>query len=593
MRSKSNFSSPPGAGGPRGSMGKPTLRTNGLPQATLWASPCGQLSHGHNYTIRGVYIGSLKCPHQGLLLRATFNEFFPFTRSQHPQLLTAAHDVPSPPLRAGDRVVVASGYYKDASGFISEMRTQAEGLDKQNFAKIVEKERDLYLQPSLQQPTIVNVADVKRHGLDFSFAPRIGDRVRSARNPAASGCVSKIDFERSLLDVDGPDGRLHLLEVEDTLRVWQLGDLVRVRWGDFGGRVGYIVSMQLGKGLLDIFDMYRVDKQRNYWSGDRQFRVRAADVDALPIGDLRRPPVVTANTVDHTRRYKDLVVLVAETGANKGVRGRIVGDHDSRSRAAMLQMMYTVFGDERGKEEEHYHFGILLTIQRPTGEFVENVPIEDVVLERSMLPLLDDNGLPQPVVWDDTLRAYSPSRESGSTRETNGDWLSIPGLGRKRVDVVMTGVSGVETLASKVREMEGRRGYLLLPSDVPKRDKKRQNITKPHKSDKVNLYGATAGGAKHPIEPKYLRPCRTTEDGHTLLEVEERVVILGGDVDGDMSKLARYGRTAPMMEHKHGHNVVAVNFPLETARFFHVAHLCLAKNVKIQSADGIFEATLF
>ncbi|KAK6967061.1 hypothetical protein R3P38DRAFT_3244748 [Favolaschia claudopus] len=617
-------------------------------------------------------------PYQGLLQQVTYQELQPFARSNHIELRRLVHTDPSPALRPGDRVVVVSGEYKGQSGFIARLKfNKGEGKE---YARVIPAYDGEYVPDSLEAGIYLEATDLRRHALDFSFAFQVGDRARTVDGKEA-GRVKSFDCygTQVVLERDALGNYpTHLLD--DLVRVWEVGDVVRVRWGNHEGRAGYLVKADERNGMVELYDLDRIDGtgRPNRWEEERVFRVRAVDIDFDTIGDtvsyapvvnpvhergadihfnvdgdrLISPPqglnVVNART-DPTAHYIGLGVLVVAAGAMKGFRGTVTGVYNSQDRANRLRRLEQHWADIRSQEErsptakglterlrgidigaqnalakaEKVHEGLLLTIRKAqAGETVQHIRIEDVVHERTMVPLLKTRGMldrilrgnqvlettqqhlglfpPLPPPPRPVTPCPTPTNEplwgADSLKpkldgEEDGEWLCIPGLAMKRLDVIVVGVAEVETLAQKVRELEGKRGYILVEEDIPSRGPKKRVLKKIKKADKIDVYGATVGGLKHPLERKYVRPCRTADDGRLLTEVMERVVVVGADVNHDVGQRGCYGFTAPHIGHLHGFEVVAVDFGQGRHEFFHISSLCWAKNQSIALRDKVFNVT--
>jgi len=178
--------------------------------------------------------------------------------------------------------------------------------------------------------------------------------------------------------------------------------------------------------------------------------------------------------------------------------------------------------------------------------------------------------------------------------ETDGRWLCIPGLARKRVDVKVEGVVDLDDrkfrTSATIRALEGRTGYLLLEKAVLERSLD---------SQKIDVYAVGKNGTKHGVAPKCIRPVRQTDSGTPLTEVLVRVVIIGPDVDGVAEMLGRYAQTEPERPHDKGRDVVYVR--LETQRLhepdefrlFHRNSLCRATNTTVSTQECDFPATIF
>ncbi|KAK7008192.1 hypothetical protein R3P38DRAFT_3210902 [Favolaschia claudopus] len=605
--------------------------------------------------------------YQGLLQQASYRELQVFARSNHVQLRRLIHTDMSPALRPGDRVVVVSGEYKGQSGFIARLKVN-EGKE---YARVIPAYDGEYVPDSLEAGIYLETTDLRRHALDFSFAFQVGDRVRTV-DGKESGRVQSFDsygtqvvLERNALG----SSPAHVLD--DVVRVWEVGDLVRVRWGHHERRAGYVVKVDERKGMVELYDLDRIDGAGcpERWEEERVFQVRAADIDFDFIGDtiLYAPvdPVpqqaahiqmdatspaqaldVMSAHKDATGHYIGLEALVIAVGVTKGFRGRVTGVYNSQERADRLQRLKDQWAEIRRQEElstreheraerlrridmrgqnalaqaEKVHEGFLLTLRKAeAGETVQHIRIEDVVHEWTMVPLLKTRGMSERILRGNQViettqqqtalfppppRPLTPcptpsgeplwcadSLEPKLDGEEDGEWLCIPGLAMKRLDVIVVGVADVEALRPKVRELEGKRGYILVEQDIPSRGPKKRELKKIQKADKIDVYGATLCGVKHPLERKYVRPCRTAEDGRLLNELVERVVVVGGDVNQDLSKRGCYGFISPHIQYPHGFEVIAVEFGQGKFGLFHISSLCLAKNQSITLRDKVFGTT--
>ncbi|KAK7050767.1 hypothetical protein R3P38DRAFT_3256671 [Favolaschia claudopus] len=552
---------------------------------------------------------------QSMLSQASYKEFEPFGNSSHPALKHLIHDHISPALGAGARTVVVSGDYEGSVGFIAGIRLHREASETKLVAKMVPIANGNYL-PESKDFFLVETRFLRRHALDFAFAFRVGDQVRSIQDSRIQGSVTSVDFPGNSIMMATSESRLSI-SIDEVFRIWNEGDLVRVRWGKDRGVVGYIISVEPENGMLVLYDV----KCFYVLNNDRRVHVRSADVDfdesnhraSANQDRIHLTRSTQGGTFDVSRNYTNLTVVVSETGGSKGFKGRVIGDHDSQGRAAMLKVLQNVFGFQRAREEECYHFGILLTIKNSNGQILQDVPIENVVQDGTRVRLIDDIGLPR----QDLLPSYAipkqarsrsvtpcppdssdelwpkPLKIPGLEGETNGDWLSLAGLAGKRLDVVISGVAGKAGLAPKVQAMDRRRGYVLLTKDVPRRDPKRRNIVKPTKNDKIFVYGVTISGQRHPMEPKYLRPSRANDNAQSISLSAERVVILGADVEGDQSRLAAYGQTVPGQSHSYEEDVIAVRFIDGGMAFFPLFNICYSKNIRVECSDGVFDASNF
>ncbi|KAJ7312628.1 hypothetical protein DFH08DRAFT_822066 [Mycena albidolilacea] len=374
-------------------------------------------------------------------------------------------------------------------------------------------------------------------------------------------------------------------------------------------------------------------------AGMEQFKVRAADVD--PNDNSANP---TAVTVGHKTiasepeakialmrvglRYEYLQVYVGSKSRHKGLCGMVVGDYDSPARAARLKKKR-----EKGKNPWWDQEGILVTIREgSTNHRVEGIPIESVYHQFTTLPLTKARFLPRDILMgrgavpvfaieppppDRALHAPTllTSRygvqplhpnHKGSSRppqledrageplqasshppqlegEITGEWMCIPDLAHKRVDVQVVGIKQLRGRVSQTMlALEGKFGYLLLAGPASIVDQK------------IEVYGVGKHGTKHAIDRTCIKPRQEDDLKRRLWEITERVVVLGPDVHSDTRHKGNYGQTIPYLQHTHGPDVVGVKFEKGGApNFFHMWSLCLAKNIRIQAAHGTFDATVF
>ncbi|KAJ6522755.1 hypothetical protein B0H19DRAFT_1086013 [Mycena capillaripes] len=178
------------------------------------------------------------------------------------------------------------------------------------------------------------------------------------------------------------------------------------------------------------------------------------------------------------------------------------------------------------------------------------------------------------------LNSRAPPQPEG---EITGEWMCIPKLAHKRIDVQ---VVGVEKLSGRVSQtmlnLEGKYGYLLLAAPVSIIDKK------------IEVFGVGKHGTKHAIDRTCIKPHREDDLQQHLWEITERLVVLGPDVHSDTRHKGHYAQTIPYLQHTYGPDVVGVK--LEEGRppvLFHMSSLCLAKNIRIQAPHGIFDTTVF
>ncbi|KAJ7820785.1 hypothetical protein B0H14DRAFT_2599765 [Mycena olivaceomarginata] len=435
-----------------------------------------------------------------------------------------------------------------------------------------------------------------------------------------------------------PHIKLFTIEIGHVSRVWYLGDLVRVRWDEHKGRTGVIVASNVGGILeiFDATNSRHFGKDRatdalnrmgeDEVAGMEQFKVRAADVD--PDDNSANPTAVTVGHKTIASEPEAKIALMRSTWeASPGTKGCVAwwwGDYDSPARAARLKKKR-----EKGKNPWWDQKGILVTIREElTNHRVEGIPIESVYHQFTTLPLTKARFLPRDILLgrgafpvfaiepspprprtpcpdssDKPLWGSTPPPEpqgeplQGSSRppqledrageplqasshppqlegEITGEWMCIPDLAHKRVDVQVVGI--------KQLPGRGNSATLLLAGPASIVDKK------------IEVFGVGKHGTKHAIDRTCIKPRRQDDIDRRLWEITERVVVLGPNVHSDTRRKGHYAQTIPYLQHTYGPDVVGVKF--EGGRppdFFHMSSLCLAKNIRIQAAHGTFETTVF
>ncbi|KAJ7439183.1 hypothetical protein B0H11DRAFT_1934776 [Mycena galericulata] len=306
------------------------------------------------------------------------------------------------------------------------------------------------------------------------------------------------------------------------------------------------------------------------------------------------------------KRYEGREVEVIGKDPDKGTWGTVVGDHDSEARAQCMKAWTSANPDKDVYGRCWWDsWGILVSIRTHTGSMIQDIPVENLVmrrhdLSRKPVPLTRAYHLPSalstsPVLAVPRPRAFtppplsstlSPRPRTPSPPPTNeplwpaaeqklagkfllpqhdqiltlilgedmGEWMCIPALKGKHVDVVLEGVDSIALqthrifkTSAKIRALEGKAGYLLLADAIdPKSlDKK-----------KVQVFGFSV---LHGIGPMCIKPQRFDDNGTTRIDAfKERVVIVGLDILGDIVAKGCYAQTRPHVEHTHGSGIVEV-----------------------------------
>ncbi|KAJ7727121.1 hypothetical protein DFH07DRAFT_782551 [Mycena maculata] len=180
--------------------------------------------------------------------------------------------------------------------------------------------------------------------------------------------------------------------------------------------------------------------------------------------------------------------------------------------------------------------------------------------------------------------------------EEDGQWLCLPSLVGKRVDVILCGLPALVgkkhvMVGARLAACEGKCGHLLIQqatyNDLARR------VQHGHlDKHKIFVYGFKS---THATPVSCVRPCRVLGDGRRLEDSTERVVILGADCEGRSGEWGLYAQVIqPQDQNPPGTVLVHVARPggLITNRF-PLPHLCFAKNVQMALQATIFSAMSF
>ncbi|KAJ7632027.1 hypothetical protein B0H17DRAFT_1217642 [Mycena rosella] len=317
------------------------------------------------------------------------------------------------------------------------------------------------------------------------------------------------------------------------------------------------------------------------------------------------------------RRFEGLEVLVVgaqgtyrridayKASVFKGKRGTVIADFDSKERAERLKqqdlkLRKNIRGDTRG---------IMATVRETSGAQFQ-VGIEKLVHAAYVFFFLSGSGLltrsyqdapaasPSPLLAqlvaqadsEDSLSPWQwlvpgPSTRPGTpvpqlqpgasdeafgglggilahtlVGEDTGAWLCTAAVVHKRVDVLIKGVAGWAgtkemSSSAKLQCVEGKHGVVLLSELFPESHLKRTKFK--------------------------------------VVPVAQRVLVLGGDIENDKSKVGEYAETQPHIQHSHRDKVVAVRFELGSSGFYHELALCRSTNKAIDSPEHSFPTTSF
>lgn len=167
--------------------------------------------------------------------------------------------------------------------------------------------------------------------------------------------------------------------------------------------------------------------------------------------------------------------------------------------------------------------------------------------------------------------------------ELDGRWLCIPGLAQKRVDVVLKDIARSENRyfrpKKRILGCKGRAGYLALDEPFCQEDLDKKTI---------RVWAVGPNRTNHPVRGTCIRPIRHMGDGAPISQVVTRVVVIGCDTAGDVSRLGCYGEARP-----HDGQVSDVKFEDLGSGLFHLSSLCRSLNVETLSEGGVLGVTVF
>ncbi|KAJ7687772.1 hypothetical protein B0H17DRAFT_1203475 [Mycena rosella] len=442
---------------------------------------------------------------------------------------------------------------------------------------------------------------LKRHVLCPSPTPRILDHVCvTGAHRGMDGGVAWIVQIQDILEIPsgqmitlkGEDDEMFEIELSRLRREFRLGDEVVVARGDLKSRKGFVTVIHPG-AVLEIFDklhtlvskMKQLDQERTELT-ERVVR-RFEGLEVLVVG--------AQGTYRHIDAYKASVF--------KGKRGTIIADFDSKERAERLKqqdlkLRQKIRGDTRG---------IMATV-RETGSAQFQVGIEKLVhaayqnapaagpspLLAQLVAQADSGDSLSPAAMvspcDEAFGGLGGILAHTLVGEDTGAWLCTAAVVHKRVDVLIKGVAGWAgtkemSTSAKLQRVEGKHGVVLLSELFAESHFKRTKF-------KVYRVGGD-GGLPQQVPGQFLLPLRIGEDGRSIVEVAQRVLVLGGDIENDKSKVGEYAEMQPHIQHSHHDKVVAVRFELGSSGFYHELALCRSTNKAIDSPEHSFPATSF
>ncbi|KAJ7240315.1 hypothetical protein B0H12DRAFT_1074796 [Mycena haematopus] len=395
-----------------------------------------------------------------------------------------------------------------------------------------------------------------------------------------------------------PGLKIFNVAIDHVRREFEPGDLVQINASKDAGRVCVIVGLESYRNLrlVDLgapgfdhismpspgVDFYHesTDLLPTMGKTSSEIRALAADVQST-----------SKSTLGAGHRFEGIQVFVNGT-RDKGLVGVVVGDHDSAERVARMGREKKDIASQRWD-----YGGILLTIgEATTNHRVENVPIEKVLHEFTMLPLSEARHLPPNILFGHappkkppTHRGSFPVVQLAPERprtppltelvpqklvgENDGQWLSLPDLAMKRVDVKLVGILGLPArLSPTICALEGTFCHLLLTAVVPKDTKTLQ------------VAGAGKTARRFHIDRTCIKPRREGPNGNGCGTWRPAWWWWAGcEVQRDPTW--EYGLTVPGIPHQWGTSVVAVKFVHGEGAYFDESSLTMAKNEKIMVQD--------
>ncbi|KAJ7900625.1 hypothetical protein B0H14DRAFT_3423236 [Mycena olivaceomarginata] len=587
----------------------------------------------------------------------TFAEIALFADSRLKRLSRVVLAKPSPPLDAGDRVVVMTGDRKGSTGRImgvADIRIAGKWVA---MAQVLPPSPDPYPKgkgplkpPEEPLPFEVGLAQLKRHALDLYYDFRIHDRVRVVSGALYVGAIGRVEkVEGHFLTLAVPKDcevvgatwssptsdstKLFIISIVHVTRQWAIGDSVRVTRGQYEGQVGVILGLH-SSGDLELleanvgYSRYQdvphsrtvrcsdVDFEHELWTTMATTRLPSAswsesnsDIDltvgsTLPFSQPRMSQrgfegieVIVAKSNDFIARSKEAKGRGRGEGhidiPHKGFIGMIIGDFDSRERSDRLK---------NGVEPDHKrHTGKLL---RPVDSTrLRNPDVAGIMVtlrgshsfETVQVPIENDDGVLGPFRSDTETapppRSTTPIPANAAVwgshppveGENNGRWLCQPELVGRRLDVQILGIATLanNTVSKVQRTLEGNCGWVLLSEPVTT------------KTRKVDVCSVGKNQNMYSIDKRCIKPRRDIDSGKWLVEITERVVVIGPDRESDRTRTGQYALTVPSYLHAYGDHIVAVKFVDGAHGFYPMNSLCLSENVEVVFGPHTFPATTF
>ncbi|KAJ7843614.1 hypothetical protein B0H14DRAFT_2585600 [Mycena olivaceomarginata] len=439
--------------------------------------------------------------------------------------------------------------------------------------------------------------------------------------------------------------KLFIISIVHVTRQWAIADSVRVTRGQYEGQVGVILGLHRYKDVPHSRKVRcsDVDSEHELWTTTATNRLPSAswsesnsDNDltvssTLPLSQPRTSQrgfegieVIVAKSNDFIALSKEAKKRERGEGhihiPHKGFIGMIIGDFDGRERSDRLKNSVELPPERHtGKLLKPVDStrlrnpdvaGIMVTIRGDHSLETVQVPIENVrhlvqyngVLGQGSLffrpPFcLGGNRLNHP-----RIHALSPiEAPSAATPKRHhllpdlqlpslrmrlyGDHIHRwkPELVGRRLDVQILGIATLanSTISKVQRTLEGSCGWVLLSEPVTT------------KTRKVDVCSVGKNQNMYSIDKRCIKPRRDIDSGKWLVEITERVVVIGPDSESDRARTGQYALTEPSYLHAYGNHVVAVKFVDGAHGFYPMNSLCLSENVEMVLGSHSFPATTF
>ncbi|KAF8207306.1 hypothetical protein K438DRAFT_1755964 [Mycena galopus ATCC 62051] len=576
-------------------------------------------------------------------VQPTQTELSPYRRVSLPQLICVPATWNTPAVVAGDRVAVVDGEFAGAGGYIVDLCKEGADL----CVQLVRAQWDPISPPGV---FTAKMQDVQCHALDHPFEGfMVQDHVLVLLRTLywdTTGYIVVVNGDELTIGVphdrivvgptrpspEYPHMKIFEVLIYNVCRQFLNGDWVQVARADLRGK-DFVILDFLPGGIVVLYDADHHDIDQEF---DEWYLAQVPIANLVwdpkwhidPIADqiFHRDPNTTApefrmKLAGH--RYEGIPVQVNKD-AHKGLRGVVVGDHDSADHIQRLKSASIFSGRTRGCNQD----GILLTIGKEMLNLtVENVPIERVLHQQlvsesaselalipnsSRLKLAQARFLPHAILfgnaparkedrplWRGPFRIpQNPSRPPtppaapaaaplwtddktpALDSKESGQWMSLPQLTKKRVDVKVVGVTKLSRPSPRMQALEGKFGYLLIDTPVPTAD------------SKVTVYAVGKNQMKYDVPHKCIKPRREGNMGESFWEMNDRVMVLGPDLESNSSRIGEYGQIMPSVSRPCGRGVLAVKFVgLDSPAFYYVSMLSLAKNEKVVVTFGTFDTT--